>query len=79
MGRTSRRVSLGKLRCPATAYSRRATRAQSHVLVDLVADDLLQVRYLKRATLQRFLCVDEQLSIDNVIEDGSVKSVAKVV
>jgi hypothetical protein len=41
-----------------------------------VADDLLQVGDLKRATLQRFLCVNEQFSIDNVIEDGSVKSVA---
>jgi hypothetical protein len=60
-------------------FSRWATRTQSRVLVDLAADDLLQVGDLKRATLQRFLCVDEQLSIDNVVEDGSVKSVAKVV
>jgi hypothetical protein len=59
--------------------SRWATRAQPDVLVDLVTDDLLQVGDLKRATLQRFLCVDEQLSINNVVEDGSVKSVAKVV
>jgi hypothetical protein len=44
-----------------------------------MADDLLEVCDFKGATLQRFLGVNEELSIDNVIEDGCVKSVAKVV
>jgi hypothetical protein len=79
MGRTSQPVSLGTLRSSARVSSRRATRAQLRVLVNLVADDLLQVGDLKRATLQRFLSVNEQFSIDHVVEDGSVKSVAKVV
>jgi hypothetical protein len=79
MGKTSRPVSHDKLRFLATVSSRRTTRAQLHVLVDLVADDLLQIGDFKRATLQRFLCVDKQFSIDNVVEDGSVESVAEVV
>jgi hypothetical protein len=70
MGRTSRPVSHGKLRSLATVCSRRTTCAQLHVLVDLVTDHLLQVGDFKRATLQRFLSVNKQFSIDNVIEDG---------